>query len=99
MKKTLKRIAPLQFGKVAGIVYGLISLIFVPFFFIFAVIGSFTPHTASNPSPLIMIGMSLVMAIIFPIIYGVMGFVFGALSAWAYNLIANWVGGIEVDVE
>jgi len=28
-----------------------------------------------------------------------MGFIFGALGAWGYNIIAKWIGGIEVDVE
>jgi hypothetical protein len=34
-----------------------------------------------------------------PVIYAVMGFVFGVLGAWVYNLIAKWIGGIEVEVE
>nr|MBA3273122.1 DUF3566 domain-containing protein [Chthoniobacterales bacterium] len=32
-------------------------------------------------------------------IYGIMGFVLGALSAALYNVIAKWIGGIEVEVE
>jgi hypothetical protein len=31
MTKRLKRIAPLKFGLVVGIIYGLIALIFIPF--------------------------------------------------------------------
>jgi hypothetical protein len=34
-----------------------------------------------------------------PIIYGVMGFVFGIITAAIYNVIAGWIGGIEVEVE
>ena len=37
--------------------------------------------------------------IIFPIIYGVLGFVAGAVGAWLYNLIAGWVGGVEVKLK
>ena len=36
----------------------------------------------------------LALGIIAPVIYGAMGFVFGALGAWIYNLISNWLGGI-----
>ena len=38
-------------------------------------------------------------AIFVPVIYAVMGFVSGALGAVIYNLVAKWVGGIEVEVE
>jgi len=34
-----------------------------------------------------------------PVIYGAMGFVMGALSAFLYNVFAKWVGGIEVQVQ
>jgi len=34
-----------------------------------------------------------------PVIYGAMGFVIGALSAFLYNVFAKWVGGIEVQVQ
>jgi len=34
-----------------------------------------------------------------PVIYGVMGFVFGIIMAAIYNLIAGWIGGTEVEVE
>jgi hypothetical protein len=100
MKKTLKRIAPLQFGKVLGAVYGLISLIFVPFGVLFAILGAMIPSTShEGPSPLIAIGIGLVMAVILPIFYAVMGFLFGVVGAWGYNVISALVGGIEVEVE
>ncbi len=34
-----------------------------------------------------------------PVIYAVMGFVFGIIGSALYNLVAGWIGGIEVDVE
>jgi len=37
--------------------------------------------------------------IILPIMYGVIGFIAGAIGAALYNLIAGIVGGIEIDVE
>jgi hypothetical protein len=42
-----------------------------------------------------MFGMGLFM----PVIYGVMGFIFGVIGAAIYNLVAGWIGGIEVEVE
>ena len=31
--------------------------------------------------------------------YGVMGFIGGAIGAFVYNLVAGVVGGIEIEVE
>jgi uncharacterized membrane protein len=43
MIKTLKRVEPIQLGKVLGVLYGLMSLIFVPFFLMFSFIISAMP--------------------------------------------------------
>jgi hypothetical protein len=37
--------------------------------------------------------------IILPILYGIFGFIAGAITAALYNLVAGIVGGIEIDVE
>ena len=37
--------------------------------------------------------------IMFPILYGIIGLVFGALTAALYNLVAGVVGGVEVQLE
>ena len=34
-----------------------------------------------------------------PFLYGGMGFLFGAVGAWIYNLIARRLGGIEIQLE
>ena len=41
----------------------------------------------------------LVFGILAPFLYGAMGFVFGAIGAWIYNLIAKRLGGIEIQLE
>jgi hypothetical protein len=35
--------------------------------------------------------------VLFPILYGVMGFIFTLIAAWIYNGVAGMVGGIEID--
>lgn len=99
MIKTLKRIEPLQLGKISGALYGLMSLIFVPFFLLAALIPGFMSQNGDGPSAAISIAIALAMAVFFPIIYAVMGFILGVISAFFYNVIAKRIGGIQVDVE
>lgn len=37
--------------------------------------------------------------IVFPVIYAIIGFVFGLIGAYIYNLVAGWVGGIKIELE
>ncbi|MBP8257789.1 MAG: DUF3566 domain-containing protein [Opitutaceae bacterium] len=46
-----------------------------------------------------MVAFGLGFALLLPVIYAVMGFVQGALGGLIYNLVAKWIGGIEVEVE
>ena len=46
-----------------------------------------------------MMGMGLGAAIVFPIAYGLMGFIGGLLTGWLYNLAAGFVGGIEIETQ
>ncbi len=41
----------------------------------------------------------LFITIFLPVLYGAMGFVFGAIGAFIYNLFAGIVGGVEIEVE
>ena len=101
MTRKLKRIAPLQLGIVAGVFYALISLIIVPIFLLIAIASVFAPHAQGSGAMQVGIGvgMGLFFAVLAPIMYGIMGFVFGALAGLVYNLVAKWTGGIEFEVE
>ena len=101
MTRRLKRIAPLPVAKIFGILYALVGLIFVPFFAIAGIAGLFAgtgDGSAGAAGVGVVIGM-IAMAVIFPIMYGVIGFFGGIIIAALYNLIARWVGGIEFEVE
>ena len=101
MTKKLKRIAPLQLGIVAGVFYALFSLIIVPIFILIAIASAFAPHPQGPGaiSPGIGIGLGLIFAVLAPVMYGAMGFIFGALAGLVYNFVAKWTGGIEFVVE
>jgi hypothetical protein len=103
MKRRIKRIAPLQAGKMMGVLYACMGLIFLPFIMVAAAAGAFAQHAqdghGASAAPAVASVIVLVMGILIPVIYGVMGFIFGVIGAAVYNLIARWIGGIEVEVE
>ncbi len=93
--KRIKRIAPLQLGKIAGVLYGIAGLVFAPIFLIVGAIGA----AASGQPRTGLLAAGVGVIVLFPIIYAVIGFVFGVLGAGLYNLVVRWIGGIEVEVE
>jgi len=99
MTRKLKRIAPVKFGIILGVFYGLISLIFVPFLLLVTVAASLAPSHDDEAQKHMAAGMSLVMCVVLPVFYTVFGGLFGMLAAWLYNVVAGWVGGIEFEVE
>lgn len=81
MKKRLINISPLQQGIVLGALYGVLTLIAAPFIIIIELVRG--------------AGIGAFAAIILPVIYAVIGFIAGVITAWVYNLVAKWTGGIE----
>lgn len=43
--------------------------------------------------------VALVTLVLVPILYGLLGLLAGAFSAWLYNVSARHLGGLEVEVE
>lgn len=95
MTKQIKRIAPLQAGKMLGVLYGLMGLLFLPFFLLSGALASNMPM--DQRMGLMAAGMGF--SVLAPIFYAVMGFIFGVIGAWLYNLVAKWIGGFEVELE
>lgn len=91
----LRHIGVLSAAKVSALLYGAISLLIVPLFLLFAGIMTLVPHEQNQPPAAFFVGFALLA----PFIYAGMGFVLGALMAFVYNLIAGWVGGLEMQFE
>jgi hypothetical protein len=91
----IKRIGVLKlaiFQSAMMAAFGLFAALIVMLFG--AMIGSMGNHAGAFG----MIG-GIAALIILPIMYGVIGFIAGAIGAALYNLVAGIVGGIEIDVE
>ncbi len=99
-KMQIKRIGVFSLAKVYGILMAAIALIIgIPLGFIMMVIGAATMSSRNGFGGGMGIGLGLFYMILFPIVYGVIGFVFGALSALVYNVAAGFVGGLEWEFE
>ena len=77
-----------QSAKFLGVLYVLFGLLFVLFFLL---MGAFGPE-GSAP-------FGTMFAVAMPVMYGAMGVIGGAIGAALYNLVAGWVGGIEVELD
>jgi len=87
----IKRFSIGQAAKFLGVLYLLFGLLFIPFFLF---IGMMAPNEGSGA----FFGGTL-MAVAMPIVYAIFGVIGGAVGAALYNLVAGWVGGIEVEIE
>jgi len=91
----VKSVGVMSVAKITGLLYGCIGLVFIPFFLLLGLVGSLAGQ-GRNPFAGI---VGILIAIVLPVLYGVMGFIMGAIGALLYNLLARWAGGVEVELE
>lgn len=91
----IKRIGVLKlaiFQSAMMAAFGLIAALFLLLF------GSMLSGVNGQAGSFAMAG-GLAALIFLPILYGIIGFIAGAIGAFLYNVVASVVGGIEIDVE
>ncbi len=86
-------------AKVYGLTLGLIGiLIGIVYALFFGWLSSFL-DTESGLPPFVSSGIGMMTTLLFmPILYGLIGFVFGAVGAVVYNFVAKKFGGLEVEI-
>lgn len=92
MVHRIRRIGVAQLAKMLGAMYLGLGVIFGVCIWAFS---SLMPG-ASRPG---FFGMGAGVVLVIPIVYAVLGVVFGVIAAWLYNMIAGSVGGVEIDLE
>jgi hypothetical protein len=91
----IRSVGVMSCAKVFGITYACIGLLFIPF----AVLGGLASMISEQSHGAISSAVFVFLGLLAPFFYGAIGFVFGAIWAWLYNLVAGWVGGIEIDLQ
>jgi len=93
--QVIRSVNVLSSAKMMGAIYGAMGLLVIPI----VLVAGFA-SLASGQRTGVMGGVALVAFGVFaPFFYGGLGFVFGALGAWVYNLMAKWAGGIQIELE
>lgn len=96
----IRRFGVLSVGKVMGMTYALLGLlggaIFALFSLFGAALGASLAEDSAGAIPGALFGVGAI--ILFPIIYGVIGFLGGLLVAAIYNLVSGATGGIQVEL-
>lgn len=77
-----------------GAVYGSLGLIVVPVALLSFVGSMFADGSQGTPG-----FAMLLLAVLAPVLYGTIGFVLGAFTAWIYNLSAGWIGGVRLELK
>lgn len=87
----------LSVAKIMGLINAIFGFVLMPFFLLIGLLGSMIPNQ-NGPNPFAGVG-GVIFALLAPIFYGTIGFIFGAVGAFLYNLLAKWLGGIEVKLQ
>jgi len=75
-------------GLIFGLIYGAVL----------GVTGIITVVGGSKAGIMMLVG-GVAAVVLLPLLYAALGFVFGALSAWVYNVVAGRIGGLEIELE
>ncbi|MCF6284994.1 MAG: hypothetical protein L3K26_07375 [Candidatus Hydrogenedentes bacterium] len=91
----IKRFGVLQTSKVVGVLYFLGAAVFcIPLGLITMVFGGFQGQQGFLGGIVGGIGLMFL-----PLLYGAVSFVMVAIGCAVYNLVAGFVGGIEIELE
>lgn len=86
---SLRSVDVMSCAKMTGAVYACLGLIIVPFFLMAGL-----ANLASGQG-----SIAFLFLIVFaPVLYGGIGFVVGALTAWIYNVVARRIGGMQLEL-
>jgi hypothetical protein len=93
----LRSVDPLSVAKILGAMYAAMGLVFGCLFALIGLVAGPLASGRGQALPGFMFGIGAV--IVLPILYGGMGLVSGAIGGWLYNVFADLLGGVRVDLQ
>ena len=91
----IKKVGVLSYAKIAGALGAVIGFIIG---LILALVGTAMMAAFPNAPGGLSLFVGVVAIIVVPIVYGIIGFIGGAIVAFLYNLVAGWIGGVEIEL-
>jgi hypothetical protein len=99
----IKRVAPLSAAKIAGLIYTLLGLPFALLVWVVSLVGLNDSGLRNSPflpfSPAYVVTGGAVAVVVLPVLYGFFCFLMTLISAWLYNIVAGFVGGVSVELQ
>src|SRR5258708_38039241 len=98
--RKIKRVGVLSVAKIHGAVMFCVALvIIVPFFVLMTLFGAMASMGDRNPFGALGAVGGILLALAIPVLYGCLGFVMGAITAFVYNIVAGGGCGRQVGLE
>lgn len=91
----LRAIGVLSCAKIFAVVQAAIGVLIGFLILIFGIVGAAVVPASQK---LGMVGI-IILSVLTPVLYGALGFVMGALWAFVYNLAAQSIGGVELELD
>lgn len=100
----IKSIGPMSLAKLMGLLYAGIGFILGCIFALIGMLGGGAMMAAAGQDSGaagagMMAGIGLFAIVLFPIFYGILGFVAGLISALLFNIATKFAGGLEIEVQ
>jgi hypothetical protein len=96
----LKSVGVMSCGKIGGTLYGLMGILFGGILALVSTLGfALGQGSSSGAPPWLGAFFGVGSIVLFPIVYGIMGFIGGLITAVLYNILAGVVGGIEMELQ
>ena len=96
---TIKQIGVLSAAKMLGALYACIGVLAGAIFSCVSLIGAAGAMSEFGGEGAVGLLFGVGAIIMFPIFYGIIGFIGGAIVGFIYNFLAGMIGGIEIQVE
>jgi hypothetical protein len=99
-KSVIRRLGVLSVAKLQGTLYALLGLLVGAVFAVFSLFGAALGSSMGSDHQGSIFGAALGVGaiVIFPVFYGLLGFVVGLVVAALYNLVAGLTGGVEIEL-
>ena len=97
----ITKVGVVSLGKLLGIMYAAIGALFGVLYALFAIVGGGAMMAmGGNEGAMgggMMMGMGVAAVVVLPVVYGLLGFIGGLITALFFNLAAKYAGGLEIE--